>query len=192
MKSSDCGDDYNPIEMAGFINGQSASFKGAFESGVSQLSITYTCEGGSLDTQVLENPSNVVLIAGCTDVSEVTVNASTESGTCTYVVIVPCLESEMCSGTRRLHDESFNDHSMSGESLEFATTEQPGDDAEDIPYCLSEDFPCGREEENMVHVCHYSPRKGYQTFCVPERDSDLLRYYPDDYCGPCVDPFDSS
>merc|ERR1712118_638176 len=28
-----------------------------------------------------------------------------------------------------------------------------------------------------VHVCHYSSRDGYKTFCVPESDSDALRFY---------------
>jgi hypothetical protein len=52
-------------------------------------------------------------------------------------------------------------------------------------FCASEDFPCG-EKDNMVYVCHYSARHGYQTFCVPEPDSDILGFYPKDYCGPCV------
>ena len=38
----------------------------------------------------------------------------------------------------------------------------------------------------MVYVCHYSVRDGYKTFCVPEADSDALRFYPKDYCGQCV------
>jgi hypothetical protein len=38
----------------------------------------------------------------------------------------------------------------------------------------------------MVYACHYSARHGYQTFCVPELDSDILGFYPKDYCGPCV------
>jgi hypothetical protein len=38
----------------------------------------------------------------------------------------------------------------------------------------------------MVHVCHYSARLGYQTFCIPEADSEVLRFYKNDYCGPCV------
>jgi hypothetical protein len=38
----------------------------------------------------------------------------------------------------------------------------------------------------MVYACHYSARHGYQTFCVPEPDSDILGFYPKDYCGPCV------
>jgi hypothetical protein len=52
-------------------------------------------------------------------------------------------------------------------------------------FCASEDFPCG-EKDNMVYACHYSARHGYQTFCVPEPDSDILGFYPKDYCGPCV------
>ena len=58
-----------------------------------------------------------------------------------------------------------------------------GDDG-DGPYCLAEDFPCNGGD--MVYVCHYSTRRGYQTFCMPEGDSDVLRFYSKDYCGPCV------
>lgn len=63
--------------------------------------------------------------------------------------------------------------------------EEPSRDPDDMPYCVSEDFPCEGDEANMVYVCHYSSRKGYQTFCVPEADSDILRFYAHDYCGPC-------
>lgn len=63
--------------------------------------------------------------------------------------------------------------------------EEPSSDPDDMPYCVSEDFPCEGDEANMVYVCHYSSRKGYQTFCVPEADSDILRFYSHDYCGPC-------
>jgi hypothetical protein len=56
----------------------------------------------------------------------------------------------------------------------------------DTPYCVSEDFPCEGESSDTVFVCHYSARKGYQTFCIRETDSDILRFYPNDYCGPCT------
>jgi hypothetical protein len=62
---------------------------------------------------------------------------------------------------------------------------EPSVNDDDIPYCVSEDFPCEGEGNEMVYVCHYSARKGYQTFCIPEVDSDILRFYPNDYCGPC-------
>ena len=52
-------------------------------------------------------------------------------------------------------------------------------------FCAFEDFPCG-ETDNMVYTCHYSALDGYRTFCVPEPDSDILGFYPKDYCGPCV------
>jgi len=55
-------------------------------------------------------------------------------------------------------------------------------------YCSKEDYPCGANNEN-VHVCHYSARDGYQTFCVPEDDTDILAYYPKDHCGPCFGGF---
>jgi hypothetical protein len=56
-------------------------------------------------------------------------------------------------------------------------------------YCSTADFPC--EGDGNVHVCHYDVRRGYQTFCLPEADSDVLRFYSNDYCGPCVGGYDS-
>merc|ERR1711933_404303 len=53
------------------------------------------------------------------------------------------------------------------------------------PYCRARDFPC-EGGDNMVYACHYSGRQGYQTFCIPESDSEILRFYTKDYCGPCV------
>jgi len=58
-------------------------------------------------------------------------------------------------------------------------------EAEEGPYCLAKDFPCDGGD-NMVYTCHYSGRQGFQTFCIPENDSEILRYYAKDYCGPCV------
>jgi hypothetical protein len=55
----------------------------------------------------------------------------------------------------------------------------------DRHFCMSDDYPCG-ENSSLVYVCHYSAREGYQTFCVPEADSDVMSFYPKDYCGPCV------
>ena len=82
-----------------------------------------------------------------------------------------------CNGGRRMYDET---------STNFAAVLEPSEEMEELPYCVSEDYPCEGEGENMVHVCHYSPQKGYQTFCIPEVESDILRHYPNDYCGPCV------
>jgi hypothetical protein len=62
---------------------------------------------------------------------------------------------------------------------------EPSSDAEDGSfYCTADDFPC--EDGSKTHVCHYSTRRGYQTFCIPEADSEILRFYSNDYCGPCV------
>jgi len=97
---------------------------------------------------------------------------------CAHVYLLPCLESR-CDNARRL-----NDGIPAGNKLEWKADESAAEH-DDMPYCLSEDFPCEGEETNMVYVCHYSNRKGYQTFCVPEGDSDILRFYAHDYCGPC-------
>ncbi|CAB9522265.1 expressed unknown protein [Seminavis robusta] len=58
-------------------------------------------------------------------------------------------------------------------------------------YCLAEDFPCGSNADD-VYVCHYSRMRGHQTLCIPEEESHILRYYPQDYCGPCVGSFAES
>jgi hypothetical protein len=51
--------------------------------------------------------------------------------------------------------------------------------------CSIEDYPCG-DDGKSVYVCHYSAKEGYQTYCVPQSDSDVVAYFPKDYCGPCV------
>jgi len=88
-----------------------------------------------------------------------------------------------CSGSRRMDDLSDKEAFTTDDK--FAGVSEPSENDEDVPYCVSVDFPCEGEEDDMVHVCHYSARKGYQTFCIPESDSDILRFYPNDYCGPC-------
>jgi hypothetical protein len=80
----------------------------------------------------------------------------------------------VCGCDRRLDSEESG-----------SMAEEPSTDPDDMPYCVSEDFPCEGDEANMVYVCHYSSHKGYETFCVPEVDSDILRFYSHDYCGPC-------
>jgi hypothetical protein len=62
---------------------------------------------------------------------------------------------------------------------------EPENDEDEEHFCVVEDYPCGPDGDK-VHVCHYSARDGYKTFCVPEPDSDALRFYPKDYCGACV------
>jgi hypothetical protein len=63
---------------------------------------------------------------------------------------------------------------------------EPGDEDGDDDgsyYCANVDFPC---EDGKVYVCHYGgPEQGYVTFCIPEPDSEILRFYQRDYCGPC-------
>jgi hypothetical protein len=75
-------------------------------------------------------------------------------------------------------------HEGSTSEFEEITGHPESNDIEDH-FCVIEDYPCGVHNDK-VHVCHYSARDGYKTFCVPEGDSDALRFYPKDYCGPCV------
>ena len=68
---------------------------------------------------------------------------------------------------------------------EMKAAGEPSEDVEDVPFCVHEDYPCKGDEEKMVYVCHYSPQKGYQTFCIPELDSDILQFDGRNQCGPC-------
>jgi hypothetical protein len=74
-------------------------------------------------------------------------------------------------------------------------------------FCLSRDFPCSpgqgetgdgsdggdevlmagvSQDLTLVQVCLYSSAKGYATYCIPEQDSDTLRFHSNGYCGPCA------
>jgi len=85
-------------------------------------------------------------------------------------------------GARKLDNE------QDGRSVASPVSEPQGDGEEYSFYCLAKDFPC-EGGPDFVHVCHYSSRVGYQTFCIPEADSEVLRFYSRDYCGPCIGGF---
>jgi len=144
--------------------------------GAASQTYVFTHSSGVTETETIDS-SNVemIMIAKCSGDPAVSENIQVTVGTCTYDVAIPCNKDDICTGGRRMHEESFTKESF----------EEDGDDEEPVPYCLAEDFPCEGEEENMVYICHYIPRQGYQTFCVPEADSEILGFYPNDYCGPC-------
>jgi hypothetical protein len=87
---------------------------------------------------------------------------------------------------RRQRRRNLDVRKEEGTMQEFKSlTQKPVPQNTDEHFCVNEDYPCGPNNDN-VHVCHYSARDGYKTYCVPEEDSDVLRFYPKDYCGPCV------
>lgn len=97
-------------------------------------------------------------------------------------------EEDAPTGARRLEGNGLA--SMPAEALreqvaDVASVYEPSSDKKSDHFCTAEDYPCG-DNGDLVHVCHYSAKDGYQTFCVPESDSDVLMYYKKDYCGPCV------
>ena len=160
-----------------------------------------TCQNGIAEIEVYLHDgdfgagANAAVHSSCTP--------SPQTKTCSYHYVLPCQEDLLCD--RRLEDLSFDEASTAKEtnpsvdvlSLEHAFTAEDGmthsneksEEDEDVPYCVSTDFPCEGDGDNLVYVCHYSPRKGYQTFCVPESDSEILRFYRNDYCGPCEGGF---
>jgi len=96
----------------------------------------------------------------------------------------------MCDDAQRLHTNDI--HANSGfargfmtEEMKAAANETSEEDEEDQPYCVHEDYPCKGDDDYMVHVCYYSSHSGYQTFCIPEMDSDVLRFNKKHHCGPC-------
>jgi len=120
-------------------------------------------------------------------------------GSCSYVYKVPCSPSIMCEDirVRQLNEIRIQLGHEENENIErgyiargFMTDEMKAaeeidEDFEDLPFCVHKDHPCEGDEEKMVYVCHYSPQKGYQTFCIPEMDSDILQFDGRNHCGPC-------
>jgi len=110
-----------------------------------------------------------------------------------YTFKIPCVDPCPPEGgttddnTGRRLEESIRQQKADEEStMQFEElTGQADPDGTEDHFCVVEDYPCGANLDK-VHVCHYSARDGYKTFCVPEADSDALRFYPKDYCGPCV------
>ena len=109
----------------------------------------------------------------------------------------PCPPEDEPVARRLSRKEQEEKDAASAEAFKrVATPEQiavnePSADGKDGHFCVSEDYPCG-DDEDRVFVCHYSARDGYKTFCVPEPDSDVLAFYPKDYCGPCVGGYGGS
>merc|ERR1712137_1487665 len=95
------------------------------------------------------------------------VSASTESKKCgidNVGVIGVCQSAARALGT--------------GDKQEAAVPSgEPGWDADDGSYyCSAADFPC-EGDKDKVYICHYSSKGGYHTFCIPEADSEVLRFY---------------
>jgi len=86
---------------------------------------------------------------------------------------------------KKKNNSGSSEEEGSTEEFEAITGHNNEPDNDEDHFCVVEDYPCGPNNDK-VHVCHYSSRDGYKTFCVPEADSDALRFYPKDYCGPCV------
>ena len=94
-----------------------------------------------------------------------------------------------CSARRILE----NSHGFGISNLQTISEPMPGADAtpsepkldhHDGPHCSATDFPC--DGGTKAFICHYSVFKGYSTYCVSEEDTDVIHFYPNDYCGSCV------
>jgi hypothetical protein len=114
-------------------------------------------------------------------------------GSCSYVYRIPCSTDVACNDMRRLESTIEDTFAIDANiyieegfmTEEMKAAAEPSDESDDTPYCVHKDYPCKGDEENMVYVCHYSSQAGYQTFCIPEMDSDILRFNENHNCGPC-------
>jgi len=98
----------------------------------------------------------------------------------------------LSGNVRQAHDIIKEQKKREGSTREFEDIVGRAEENDLVDhFCVMEDYPCGSFGDK-VHVCHYSARDGYKTFCVPEADSDALRFYPKDYCGPCVGGYASA
>jgi len=119
---------------------------------------------------------------------------------CSYTFKIPCSSSIMCEDVRarqlieirgQLGQKEKNENIEKGDSVrgfmtdEMKAAEESDEGFEDVAFCVHQDYPCEGDEENMVYVCHYSKQSGYQTFCIPEMDSDILQLDARNHCGPC-------
>lgn len=182
----------NIIEM----DGESVTFmlSETFSPNVQQsLSVLYS-RSGTEDCTTLHKVSSGLIagdfIATCNadGVAKVSIYTDSDSdtgfcqytgnGSCGYHYVIPCAQNLLCPSSRQRGLDEL-------EAFKIPSANEPSVNDEDIPYCVSEDFPCEGEGSELVFVCHYSAKRGYETFCIPETDSDILRFYPNDYCGPC-------
>lgn len=91
---------------------------------------------------------------------------------------------QQSGGPGRLLDQT----QMKVELAQPEGVDEPNWEGEDAgPYCGAKEFPC--KGDNNVYICHYNPHLGYQTFCVAEEESDIVKFYVNSYCGPCVGGF---
>lgn len=146
-----------------------------------------------VDSTVIDSSDNMTIPPCCEPEEE-----HTPVPTVHYTFKVYC-ETKCEAPTRRsLSSSTENSSKSAGEFERLARDDgisvdqlhQDGNPKEGH-FCSSVDYPCG-DKGDMVNVCHYSSRDGYQTFCVPESDSDVIAYVPKDYCGPCVGGYQST
>lgn len=113
----------------------------------------------------------------------------TAHGLCVNETSADTVDNDVASakraGPHRVLDEKETKTELVRHNTLFDEPEWNGDDG--MPYCSSEDYPC--KGEKTVYICHYNPHLGYQTFCVPEEESDIVKFYVNSYCGPCVGGF---
>jgi len=137
---------------------------------------------------------DVHLISGSVSHSSVMGQCGDDAvGSCSFVFKIPCSTDVVCDDSRRLDSQIEAGFEMSENMFieqgfmtkEMKAAAELSDEFEDAPFCINKDYPCKGEEEKMVYVCHYSSIAGYQTFCIPEMDSDILRFNKNHHCGPC-------
>lgn len=161
------------------------SFKNVWGSELKKVELVYDVGTDKKEHHLLnvslsadERVQNI-FVARCDDNSTTEIKVSVffkdqEVGFCSDIYLISCSDDGVIRGpdtNRKLADSIITNKKI--------------DEFEDTPYCAHKEYPCKGDEENMVYVCHYSSRAGYQTFCMPELDSDVIRFNNNHHCGPC-------
>merc|ERR1712137_969583 len=177
-EDSMCGIESMPFFVEEYESNQiKFSFTNHWGSAMDVTLIYNSDERQSLNSLVPEEMYQNALTAVCDQDSQTTqieLQISNTDGSCSLVYQLPCSEDVVICGD-----------ADSNRKLEDVVSEPNIEDDEDTPFCAHKDYPCKGDEENMVYVCHYSSRAGYQTFCMPEMDSDVIRFNKNHHCGPC-------
>jgi hypothetical protein len=185
-EDSMCGIESIPFVVEQFADGGSKqiefSFTNHWDATLNDITLFYD-RGDGDESQSLNSlsPGSMypnVLAAACDPntqmYTEIELLISYVDGSCSFKYQLPCS-----------NDVDICGDSDSNRKLQDIVAKAEIDEDEDAPYCAHKDNPCEGDEENMVYVCHYSGRAGYQTFCMPEMDSDVIRFNKNHYCGPC-------
>eukprot|EP00977_Amphora_coffeiformis_P006613 scaffold1428_cov159-Amphora_coffeaeformis.AAC.3 len=174
-----------------------ASDKDVFRDATHETPLTYTVDCMEGDWAYLELyvkndgfPSSEVVTIPTLCAERDFVSVSSDK-MCKYKIVVSCECNPEAPSSSPSFAPSFSPSMApsfapsSAPSAEIETRRIRSSSTEGSYFCSADEFGCD-DGPDHVNICHYTSRIGYRTYCVPAADSDLVRFYSTDYCGPCT------